>query len=235
MTTSASSIIRRATNTIMDETAVRWPVHELVRWLNDAQRVIIGIRPDANNVTATVTLAAGARQDLDSMSLSQLPLKMIGIQRNMAATSNKNAVTLVPRYLLDAQLPNWYNITPAVSIQHYMFDVRDPKTFYVYPPASSLAQLEINYSAYPADIAEPALNATYADVVGNLTVPDIYDGPVLDLILYRAYSKDSEFAGNADRAELHRKAATNALGNELAATLAVQPQVKLGQSGPAVG
>ena len=80
----------------MDETAVRWPVHELVRWLNDAQRVIVGLRPDANNVTATVTLAAGARQDLDNMGLSQLPLKMIGIQRNMAATSNKNAVTLVP-------------------------------------------------------------------------------------------------------------------------------------------
>ena len=214
----------------MDETSVRWPVHELVRWLNDAQRAIVSIRPDAINVTATVTLAAGARQDLDNMGLSQLPLKMIGIQRNMAASSNKNAVTLVPRHLLDAQQPNWYNITAAVSIQHYMFDVRDPKTFYVYPPASAAAQLEVNYSAYPTDIAEPAAGATYTDVVGNLTVPDIYDGPVLDLVLYRAYLKDSEFAGNAQRAEAHRAAAVAALGGELSATIAVQPQLKPGLS-----
>lgn len=230
MPITASSIIRRATNIIMDETSVRWPTPELVRWLNDAQRAIVSIRPDAINATVTATLAASTRQDLDNMGLMPLPLKLVGIQRNMAATSNKNAVTLVARHLLDAQQPSWHSMTPAVSIQHYMFDVRDPKTFYVYPPATSAAQLEINYSAYPTDIAEPAVGSTYADVVGNLTVPDIYDGPILDLILYRAYLKDSEFAGNVQRAESHRAAAASALGSELVGTLSIQPQEKPGMA-----
>ena len=225
MTIPASSVIRRVTDTLQD-TGVRWPVHELVRWLNESQRAISGARPDAINVTANVTLVAGPRQDLDSMGLSPAPLKLIAVQRNTAVTSNKAAVTLVQKHLMDAHKPSWYNATPDVSTAHYMFDVRDPKTFYVYPPATPSAQLEINYAAYPVDIVEPANGATYVDVMGNLSVPDIYDGVVVDLVLYRAYLKDSESAANQQRADSHRAAAGAALGVELTATLAVQPQIK---------
>ena len=87
MTIQASSIVRRATDVIMDNTSVRWPANELVRWLNDAQREIIVLRPDAINRTATVTLVAGTRQSLDAMSLTPAPSKLIEITRNMAATS----------------------------------------------------------------------------------------------------------------------------------------------------
>ena len=230
MTISASSIVRRATNIIMDETSIRWPAHEVVRWLNDAQRAIVSVRPDAINVTGTANLATGPRQDLDLMTLAQLPLKLIRAWRNTAAASNKNAVMLTAQHLLDSQQPNWYQMAPSINIQHYMFDPRDPKTFYCYPPAAAGAQLEINYAAYPTDIVEPTVGANYSDVLGNLTVPDIYDGPVLDMVLYRCYLKDSEFAGNQERAAKHRDAAIAALGMEIKATLAVQPQLKPGLS-----
>lgn len=233
MTISASSLIRRATDLIMDNTSVRWPVPELVRWLNDAQRAVVLVRPDAINRTATGTLIAGTRQSLDAMVLSPLPAKLIEITRNMAATSAKKAVRLVPRQILDAQQPGWHGITPTVDVLHYMFDPRDPKTFYVYPPATALAQLEIMYSGVPTDIAEPVDGSLYTAVVGNVSLPDVYANVLLDLILYRAYSKDAEFAGNATRAAGHYAAAVASLGDEIKATLAVQPQMKPGMTATA--
>lgn len=59
MTITAQSIVRRATDLLQDQTSVRWPVNELVRWLNDAQRAIVKVRPDSMNTTATMTLSAG--------------------------------------------------------------------------------------------------------------------------------------------------------------------------------
>lgn len=225
MTITAQSLVRRATDLLQDQTSVRWPAGELVRWLNDAQRAIVKVRPDAMNTTATMTLAAGSRQDLDSAALSPLPSKLIEITRNMAASSAKKAVTLVPRRILDAQTPGWHGIAGTVNILHYMFDPRDPKTFYVYPPATVAAQLEVMYSAYPTDIAEPADGALYSDVTGNLSVPDIYADDALNLMLYRAYSKDSTDAGNDTRAQGYLAAAVASLGAEIQATLAVQPKV----------
>ena len=231
----ASSTIRRATDLLMDNTSVRWPANELVRYLNDGQREVLIARPDAINKTATVTLVAGTRQNLDAMALSPAPTKLIEITRNMAAASTKRAVRLVPRQILDAQTPGWHGLAGTVDILHYIFDPRDPKTFYVYPPALATAQLEVMYSGVPVDVVEPAAGALFSDVVGNLGVPDIYGNAILDYIMYRAYSKDAEFAGNEARAQAHYGAFSMSLGMEIKATLAVQPQLKPGLSVPAVG
>ncbi|MDD3965342.1 MAG: hypothetical protein PHD99_04840 [Candidatus Moranbacteria bacterium] len=233
MTITAQSVIHRATDLLQDQTSIRWPVKELVRWLNDAQRAIVKVRPDSMNTTATMTLSAGTRQDLDSATadaagnsaLSPLPAKLIEITRNMAATSSKGAVTLVPRKILDAQTPNWHNATGVVNVMHYMFDPKDPKTFYVYPPATALAQLEVMYAAYPIDITEPLSDTSiWSDVTGNLTLPDIYADDVLNLVMYRCYSKDSEYAGNDAKAVAYLNMVTASLGAEIAATVAVSPK-----------
>lgn len=228
MTVAAQSIIRRATDLLQDQTSVRWPANELVRWLNDAQRAIIKVRPDAMNTTRTMTLAAGSRQDLDNAALTPLPAKLIEITRNMAATSAKKSVRLVPRHILDAQTPGWHNLAGSVDILHYMFDPRDPTAFYVYPPATALAQLEVMYAAYPTDITEPADGATYTAVTGNISLPSIYSDDLLNLVLFRAYGKDSEYAGNNERAAGYMALVTASLGAEIAATVAVAPQMKPG-------
>ena len=233
MTILASAIVRRATDLLLDNTSVRWPANELVRWLNDAQREIIVLRKDAVNRTATVTLAAGTRQNLDAMALTPAPSALIEITRNMAVSSKKKAVRLVPRQILDSQTPGWHGIPGTVDVLHYMFDPRDPKTFYVYPPALASAQLEIMYSGIPTDLAEPADGAIFSDVLGALTVPDIYGNAILDYVLYRAYSKDSEFAGNTARAQVHYAAFGNSLGMEIKATILVQPQARPGMQNAA--
>lgn len=227
MTITASSILHRAVDLLQDQTSVRWPVSELTRWFNDAQRAIAKARPDAMNTTATMTLAAGSRQDLDTASpaLSPTPAKLIEITRNMAVSSTKQSVSLVDRKVLDSVTPGWHNITGVVNILHYMFDPRDPKTFYVYPPATTSAQLEVMYSAIPTDISESVADgAIWSAATGNLSLPDIYADDVINLIMYRAYSKDAEFAANNERAAFYLATVEKSLGTEIAATVAVSPK-----------
>ena len=89
------------------------------------------------------------------------------------------------------------------------------------------------YAGYPTDVAEPADGALYTAVAGNISIPDIYANALLDYILYRAYSKDSEYAGNAQRAQSHYGAFVNTMGVEIKATVAAAPQIKPGTAAAA--
>ena len=217
MTIAAQSIIRRCVETLQDTTSIRWPVAELVRYLNDGQREIIVHRPDAMVTNASQTLVSGSKQSIPTNGT-----KLIDVVRN--TSGNKKAVRLCSREILDAQSPSWHALTGVTEVKHYMFDPRDPKTFYVYPPAAaSGASVELVYSAMPTDVTEPAEGADYTAVSGNISVPDIYGNVLQDYVLYRAYMKDSQYAGNAGRATAHYSAFANALGIEIKATVGVAP------------
>lgn len=219
MTIAAQSIVRRVVETIQDNTSIRWPVAELVRYLNDGQREITLYRPDAIRITGPVVLVAGARQTLPSGAT-----KLIEFWNN--ATGTKRAVRLTNREILDSQSPNWQGLTGVQDILHYMYDPRIPIEFFVYPPAAVGASLTGAYSAMPVDVTEPADGALYTAVSGSISVPDIYGNTLQDYILYRAYTKDSDYAGNANRAQAHYAAFANALGIEIKATVAVAPTSK---------
>lgn len=216
MPISAQSVIRRCVETLQDNTSIRWPVAELVRYLNDGQREVALYRPDSMGTSTTVTCVTGTKQSLPANGA-----KLIEVVRNSGAS--KKAVRLTNREILDAQLPGWHNVTPTSEVLHYMYDPRDPRVFYVYPPATASAQLDIVYSAYPLDITEPGDGSLHTAVTGNIGVPDIYTNALQNYILYRAYTKDSEYAGNAARAQAHYAAFANTLGVEIKATVAVGP------------
>ena len=217
MAISAKLVLGQAVDVLQDQTSIRWPVPELVRWLNAGQREIMLHRPDAFNKTATMACAPGTKQALPADGV-----KLIEVQRN--ASGNRRAVRLCNREILDAQVPNWHSVTGSAEILHFMFDEREPRAFWVYPPAASGASLEINYSATPTDIAEPAAGSQVAAVVGNISVDDVYANALLDYVLFRAYLKDSEYAGNAERAVAHYTAFATALGIELKGTIGVAPR-----------
>lgn len=217
MTIAAQSTIRRCVETLQDNTSVRWPIHELVRYLNDGQREIIVHRPDAMTTSATLALAAGSRQVIPSAGT-----KLEDVIRNTSGT--KRAVRRCDREILDAQIPGWHALTGVSEVLHFMHDPRDPRVFYVYPPATVSASLEVVYSSLPTDIAEPADGSLYTAVIGNLSVPDIYGNAIQDYVLYRAYSKNAEYAADATRAVGHYGAFAAALGIELKATLMTAPQ-----------
>lgn len=218
MAVTAQSIIRRVAETLNDTTSIRWPVAELVRYLNDAQREVGTYRPDALVTNATVNLAPGSKQALPSNGI-----KLMDIVRN--ASTSQRAVRMTNRQILDAQIPNWHSVTGATEILHFIYDPRDPLVFYVYPPAAvSGASVYMIYAGTPAALTEPADGSTYSAVTGNIGIPDIFANALVDYVLYRAYTKDTEYAGNAARAQAHYQAFVNALTVEANATAVASPK-----------
>lgn len=214
-------IISRVRRTLQDTTSVRWTLPELQDYINDSYRDIVNLRPDANTATATFTCIAGPRQDLTNQISSAT--RLIEVVRNVATSSAKGAVRLVDRRQLDDQRRGWYAETASVDTQHYVFDPRIPKEFLVYPPATISTQLEVVYAAVP-----PAHTLTEAQL-GNLATTEVirlddsYGNVMQDYVLYRCYTKDAEYASNAQRAVAHYQAFQNALGVSAQVNAASQP------------
>jgi hypothetical protein len=200
MALTVSNVLTRAQDVIQDTTNVRWPQAELLRWLNDCRRDIAIVRPDLYATTQTVTLVTGTKQTLPAAGT-----RFLDAVRNVDAVTNdpEGAVRIVEREVLDAQRPDWHTETPTSALKHFMFDERNPRVFYVYPPAVSGHKLDIVYSVTPTEIT---------DVNTELTNEDIYTGAIVDYLCYRAFSKDAEYAGNAGRAASHYQAFATALG-----------------------
>ena len=180
----ASDIISRARAVLVDSDGSRWPDSELLGWINDGQRAIALVRPDAAVADTAVTLIAGTKQSIPANGL-----RLLDVMRNMNPDgSGGRSVRAVDRDILDTQDFNWHSTTPAQVIKNFVYDNRNPKVFYVYPPATTEAVLEIIYSRNPTDCSASG---------SALDVADIYADPLLNYVLYRAYSKDAEFAANS--------------------------------------
>jgi hypothetical protein len=200
-----SDITDRAARTLFDTTKVRWIAAELRSFVEDAERAIVFFRPDANAINASVQLVGGTRQTLP-----------VGGVRFLRAVRNMGANGLVPgkairecsRVALDSEQPDWHYASPDAVVEHYIFDNVDPKHFYVFPCVSgttgapSNTYIEMIYSANPAPITDEGQ---------TLTLDDQYINPILDFVLWRAYSKDAQYAGNMARAQSHMAAFGSAL------------------------
>lgn len=222
-TVKVVDLIARARTILQDTTSTRWALSELQWWLNDGYRETLIYRPDSNTLTGTFTCAAGPRQVLTTGFPNAT--RLVSVTRNVAATSNKYAVHLTTRRVLDSQRRGWYTEPASVSVEQYVFDPRVPEEFYVYPPATTTAQLEVLYAQVPAphtltdtQLGDPATTEV-------IRIGDTYANALLDYILFRAFTKDSEQANNANRAVAHYQAFQSSLGVSAQANAASQPGV----------
>ena len=207
VTVKVTDLVSKAQTLLQDPTGTRWSQKELVGWLNDAYREIILFRPDANSESNTFSCTPGTRQVLTGEYPNAL--RLLDIVRNVAAGSNKGAVRIVDRQVLDDQFRAWHAQDESDSIEHFMFDSNLPKEFLVYPPASNKAKLEVVFSSIPAEHDE---NTDYTSSPETIRLVDSYANATLDYMLYRAYSKDAEYTANAERAMSHYQAMQQALG-----------------------
>lgn len=146
-TVIAQDIVDRAQIILQDTTAVRWPTLELIDWLNDGQREIALLRPEAFSTNTSMQLAAGTKQSLPSAGI-----RLLDVIRNMGTDGSTagNAIRLVDREVLDAQIVGWHAATATAVVKHYIYDGRDPRKFYVYPPSLGTTYIEIIYSSSPS-------------------------------------------------------------------------------------
>lgn len=222
-TVKVVDLISRAKTLLQDTTSVRWSLSELQSSLNDGYRETLNLRPDSNTLTGTFSCAAGPRQVLTTGFANAS--RLVAVVRNVAASSNKYAVHLIDRRVLDTQRRGWYTEPASVSVEKYIFDARQPREFLVYPPATSAAQLEVLYAQVPTPHTLTDVQLANSATAEVIRIDDTFANALLDYMLYRAYIKDSEQQGNAARAVAHYQAFQNSLGVSAQANAASQPGV----------
>lgn len=217
MALAANDVMERATIILQDTGAVRWPATELLKWLNDAQREIAIHKPTAVTDTVTLALDEGTKQALPEAHIS-----LISVHRNV----DGNAIRAIERAVLDNQLPGWQDtaVLPFnASVTHVIFDDFNPRAYYVAPGNTGMGEIEATVAVMPVDIPEPASPLDITSYTATLDVPEIWRGALVDYVLYRAYSKDTQSPNAANRAQAHYMQFQQALGLKIATDQALNP------------
>jgi hypothetical protein len=191
-TATGTTILNKAAVLLFDTNNVKWPRSELLNYLNDGQRAIVALIPEASATTSVVQLASGSRQTLPANTNL-----LMEVTRNMGAEGNNpgRALKRVDRAILDETNPTWYSDTAAPVCTLFMYTTRDRLAYYVYPPATTAAHVEIVTSVIPQEQAESAV----------IVLSDVYIPALLDYILWRAFSKEAAFANNMQKADMYLK------------------------------
>jgi len=221
MAVAVNDVIDKVQQILQDTGGIRWSeTNELIEWVNDAQREIALLKPDATSTNQTVTLTAGTKQSIPSDGN-----RLLRVMRNMSAASGGNggrAIRLVARDVLDTQTPTWHdpNVTGDAAhtnvVKNYVYDEQDPKNYYVFPGVSGDAYIEIVYSKNPATVAAG----------DNLSIDDIYTNAVQNYVLYMAYMKESEVAANSQRASSHYNLFTAAITGKAQVDTITTPNIE---------
>jgi len=217
MTTPATYVLQQVSQTMQDPEQIRWNYSELARYLNDGQIEIITKRPDLKTARITFTPVDGAVQQIPSNALA-----LMDVTHN--ATGRKRALTKVDQLLIEAVQRDWQSLPAATEFVHFMHDPREPRRFLLYPPAKAGGAVVLLCSMYPTPVVQE-LSFDFAPIsFGNIDVPDEFANALRDYILYRAYSKDAEFGGNAQLSASYFQLFNAALGAQLQSTATVAPK-----------
>ena len=199
--TSVADIINNAKVVLQEvaDTGIRWTNPELVNWLNEFYQAAAQVKPDACSVNEQLELAAGTRQAIPDNGL-----RLIEVVRNTGDDSDGSAVMLTSRQSLDRMRRRWHADPAEASIELYVFDDMDPRSFYVYPPAKQGAALEIIYSK----VAEPHDPSKSLETLKSekFRLNDALAPAATDYVLARAFAKDAEHSANLNRSQMHRNA-----------------------------
>jgi hypothetical protein len=202
-----SDVFAEANKTLNDPNDVRWTQADKIRYINDGVLAIGLVRPDAIAKNATLALAAGSKQVLPADGL-----RLLDVRRNTGG----NAVLYIDRTILDHQLPDWPTLTQKTVIKHWMYENANPKVFDVYPPAKLGASLDIVYSAIPTKVAA---------TTDTIPLDDIYINPLVEFLLFKAYSIDVEFSRQPQVAGAHMNAFAMMLGQKTSRDLVFSPDL----------
>lgn len=226
-TYKVDDLISRASILLQDSTNVRWPTTELLGWLNDGQREIVAFKPNTFVVNASIPLSAGTKQVVPAAAIA-----LIDVVRNMGPSPGNvpgNVIRAVSREILDAQVPDWHMAAKATAVvKHFIYSLLDPKNFYVYPPQIGSPQqyVEIVYAAAPTDAVAGGVNV--------ISIDDVYASALLNYMMFRAYSKDAEYAANAALAKTYFDTFQMQLGGKATAEGITNPMQSLSGFNPNV-
>lgn len=190
--TTTSELLHKIHFILQDDDGVRWDDDEIVMWLNEAM-VCLAAYPGAYTKTETLDLVEGTRQSLpdDTWSLQT-------IARNVDSEGiPTKPVRLVTRALLDSFNPGWHMDPPSPEVENYVYDDREPKVWWCYPPNDGTGHVQATYSAVPEGLEYDK----EAGVDSVVPVDVSYIPSMVDYAVYRCQCKDSDYAPGANAAQ----------------------------------
>lgn len=217
MAFTAQNVIQTAQATLQDGAGVRWLPTELLNYLNAGVREIALQKPNATAETTTMDLVAGTKQSLPAGYH-----KLLSAIRN---TANNRAILPVVKEVLDIQYPGWHDtgtLPASPTVSYVMDDMFDVSTFYVCPANDGQGNIEVMMSRLPTPLAAPNDPLDLSAYTMAVQIADIYENCLVDYVCSRAFSKDLNIPGAAQRAQAHYQLFQQALG--------IKAQVEMAQN-----
>lgn len=201
-TTTLKTVIDRCKTTLQEVTSdgTRWSNNELVDWAGEFYQFASSMNPGEFSDMREFQCVAGTKQDAPGDMV-----QVLDIIRNLEGS--KAPIIASTKNVLDSTRRGWHGEVPTNSQEVFILDERYPRQFYVWPPASAGSLIEIAGVVIP----EKHSLADYSGGVAVIKCSDRLVPPMVDYVLFRAYSKDADFAGNANRANVHYTTCVNAL------------------------
>jgi len=184
--TKASEIVDRAAIQLYDEGNESWTAPELLDALNEALGALFELRPEQFRVSEVRELVAGTRQTLPAGE------RFVQVVRAIAADGSPGrATTPFDPAALNAVAPDWHQ-GAAGAVRQFAPGLLQEE-FWVRPPAAAGDKAEVESQRPPQALG-------FSDA---LPVSGEFHQALLDYVLYRAYGKDIEAAGQDGRAVAH--------------------------------
>ncbi|EIX4511175.1 hypothetical protein MKI77_005216 [Escherichia coli] len=209
--TTISEIIGRVNTQLVDQMMVRWPLAELFDYYNDAVRAVILARPDAGASLETLNCVPGARQTLPDGAIQLL---------DVICLSDGSAIKAMPREVLDAQYPDWQ--TQKGVPECFISSDLAPRIFWLFPAPEEEVSIDVVVSRIP-EVAH--------DLETPVPLEEAYVNPLVDWMLFRAFSKDASGGAESGLAAQHYESFAQQLGIKQVADNALSARKKVFNGG----
>lgn len=186
----ADTIVADARRLLQDQSSVaqRWDDGVLLSGLNEGQRVAVTLKHDAYTAATAIDVSGGkSAHDLPADSVA-----FIRLTRNLGPDGETpgKVITMVSMKAMDRAAPGWHSTKPAREVLHGMFDERDERRFYVWPPVES-GYVELIHTVLPPE----------AKMGSPISLDDIYAPALVAYTVYYGFAQDMDAEANKALAE----------------------------------
>ncbi|WJT09283.1 DUF6682 family protein [Vibrio harveyi] len=186
--TPAKTLIDQAARLVVDAPMIRWSKAFWIDAYNAAVKAVLAVRPDALVKTELVTCVAGTTQTIPANARY-----LIDVTRNDGGAAISGPISLK---MFNDYRPDWRNGSTATAASGWLYDERNKDTFYLYPGVVSGTKVECVFAWESTDITEADYTASV-----EAELNPMYDNAIIEWLVYRAFSEDSEITANAARAQ----------------------------------
>lgn len=213
--TTITEIIGRVNTQLVDPMMVRWPLAELCDYYNDAVRAVILARPDAGASLETLNCVPGARQTLPDGAIQLL---------DVICLSDGSAIKPQSREVLDAQYPDWHMLRGKPEC--FISSDLAPRVFWLFPAPEEAVSVDAVVSRIPE-----AVYVLTQDDDTPVPLEEAYVNPLVDWMLFRAFSKDAVGGAESGLAAQHYQSFVEQLGIKQGADSALSARKKVFNGG----